>query len=76
MLEYHPEPLNQWFTIGNIQFERFSHAVLSIGFHQLPCLSASGDTMMIVTHLILTDVVHQCNEIYILKPMILLINIR
>ena len=33
------------------------------------------DIMMIVTHLILT-VVHQCNKIYILKPMILLINIR
>ena len=41
--------------------------------HQVEVLT---DTMMIVTHLILTDVVHQCNEIYILKPMILLINIR
>ena len=41
--------------------------------HQVEVLT---DTMMIVTHLILTDVVHQCNKIYILKPMILLINIR
>ena len=33
------------------------------------------DTMMIVTRLILT-VVHQCNKIYMVKSMILLINIR
>ena len=33
------------------------------------------DMMMIVTHLILT-VVHQCNKIYILKSLILLINVR
>ena len=33
------------------------------------------DKMMIVTHLILT-VVHQCNKIYILKSLILLINVR
>ena len=33
------------------------------------------DIMMIVTHLILT-VVHQCNKIYILKSLILLINVR
>ena len=33
------------------------------------------DKMMIVTHLILT-VVHQCNKIYMVKSMILLINVR
>ena len=32
------------------------------------------DMMMIVTHLILT-VVHQCNKIYMVKSMILLINV-
>ena len=40
--------------------------------HQVEVLT---DKMMIVTHLILT-VVHQCNKIYILKSLILLINIR
>ena len=40
--------------------------------HQVEVLT---DMVMIVTHLILT-VVHQCNKIYILKSLILLINIR
>ena len=40
--------------------------------HQVEVLT---DMMMIVTHLILT-VVHQCNKIYILKSLILLINVR
>ena len=39
MLEYHPAPWDQWVTVGNIQVERASHAVLSIGPQQLPCLA-------------------------------------
>ena len=42
VLEYHPEPWDQWVTVGNIQVARDSHAVLSIGPQQLPCLA--GDS--------------------------------
>ena len=42
VLEYHPEPWDQWVTIGNVLAARRDHAVLSIGPQQLPCLS--GDT--------------------------------
>ena len=38
VLEYHPEPWNQWLKIGNLQIGRGGHAVLSIGPNQLPCL--------------------------------------
>ena len=41
VLEYHPEPWNQWVTVGNILVARVGHTVLSIGPQQLPC--ASGD---------------------------------
>ena len=39
VLEYHPQPWNQWLTIGRIQQERYDHAVLSVGSEQLPCLT-------------------------------------
>jgi len=39
VLEYHPEPLNQWLHIGHLQSGKASHAVLSVGSQQLPCLS-------------------------------------
>jgi len=38
VLEYHPEPLNQWVLIGHLQSGKSSHAVLSVGSQQLPCL--------------------------------------
>ena len=38
VLEYHPQPWNQWVTIGYIQQARYGHATLSIGPVQLPCL--------------------------------------
>ena len=38
MLEYQPEPLNQWTTIGQLETGRTAHAALSIGSEVLPCL--------------------------------------
>ena len=43
VLEYHPQPSNQWVKVGNIQQARRGHATLSIGAGQLPCL-ASGES--------------------------------
>merc|ERR1712025_400539 len=42
VLEYHPEPWNQWILVGNIQIARYSHATLSIGSEQLSCLSSGS----------------------------------
>ena len=39
VVEYHPEPWDQWVVVGNIQPLRYSHAALSVGMEQLPCLS-------------------------------------
>ena len=39
VLEYHPEPWNEWTAIGEIEEARESHTVLSFGTVQLPCLS-------------------------------------
>jgi len=39
VFEYQPQPWNQWITIGRFQHLRSDHAVLSVGFEQLPCLS-------------------------------------
>ena len=38
VLEYQPEPANQWTTVGQLEAERQAHAVLSIGSEGLPCL--------------------------------------
>jgi len=38
VLEYQPEPSNQWTTVGQLEAERQAHAVLSIGSEALPCL--------------------------------------
>ena len=42
VLEYHPEPWDQWVTVGNISVARSSHAVLSIGPQQLFCLAGDA----------------------------------
>ena len=42
VIEYHPEPWNQWLDIGDLQISRHMHAVLSIGPHQLPCMSGEN----------------------------------
>jgi len=40
VLEYHPEPWDQWLNVGNLQAESGGHnAVVSIGPQQLACLS-------------------------------------
>jgi len=44
VLEYHPEPLNQWLLIGRLQIAKSGHAVLSFGSQQLPCLSTETTT--------------------------------
>ena len=41
VVEYQPE-LNQWLTVGNFLIRRASHATLSVGPQQLPCLSSGG----------------------------------
>ena len=38
VLEYHPEPWNQWLEVGNLEDRRVAHAVLSVGPQQLPCI--------------------------------------
>jgi len=43
VLEYQPEPLNQWLTIGNLEEARFDHATVSIGAEQLPCLLSGSE---------------------------------
>merc|ERR1719350_896022 len=40
VFEYHPEPWNQWLTVGNIQVGRYYLTALSIGPQQMPCLSS------------------------------------
>jgi len=42
VLEYHPDPLNQWSLIGHLQSGKSGHAVLSVGSQQLPCLSTDS----------------------------------
>ena len=36
VLEYQPEPSNQWTTVGQLETGRDGHAVLSIGPELLP----------------------------------------
>ena len=43
VLEYHPQPWNQWVQVGDLQQARQEHATISIGPEQLPCL-LSGDS--------------------------------
>jgi len=38
VLEYQPEPSNQWTTVGHLETERSHHGALSIGSEALPCL--------------------------------------
>jgi len=41
VLEYQPEPLNQWTTVGQLETQRWRHAVLSISSEALPCLQGA-----------------------------------
>ena len=43
VLEYHPQPWDEWLQVGDLQQARYVHATLSIGPEQLPCLS-SGES--------------------------------
>ena len=42
VLEYQPEPADQWTTLGQLETTRRNHAVFSIGSETLPCLQGSG----------------------------------
>ena len=42
VLEYHPEPANEWLKVGDLQKTRAAHATLSIGTQELPCSAAGG----------------------------------
>jgi len=44
VLEYQPEPANQWTTVGQLETGRYVHAVLSIDSKALPCLEAGSET--------------------------------
>ena len=46
VLEYQPQPWNQWVQVGDLQQARSEHATLSIGVEQLPCL-LSGESFNI-----------------------------
>ena len=46
VLEYHPQPWNQWLHVGDLEDARRNHATLSIGPEQLPCL-LSGESFNI-----------------------------
>ena len=46
VLEYQPQPWNQWVKIGDLAQARIWHATLSIGVEQLPCL-LSGESFNI-----------------------------
>ena len=39
VLEYQPQPWNEWVKVGNIVEAKAEHATLSIGVEQLPCFS-------------------------------------
>ena len=43
VLEYHPQPWNQWLQVGDLVQTRYGHATFSIGSEQLPCL-LSGES--------------------------------
>ena len=74
VLEYQPEPWNQWLTVGKIEAGSSYHAALSIGPHQLHCLSPGGsfftDMMIIVTNLIFIII----SSIYKLYHSLIIIN--
>ena len=46
VLEYHPQPWNQWLQVGDLLQARRGHATLTIGPEQLPCL-LSGESFNI-----------------------------
>ena len=52
VLEYLPEPWNQWVHIGDLVLARDRHATLSIGPEQLPCLSGESFNMEIMIKMI------------------------
>ena len=43
MLEYHPQPWDEWVQVGDLVEARRVHATLSIGPEQLSCL-VSGES--------------------------------
>merc|ERR1719204_2004949 len=44
VLEYQPEPSNQWTTVGQLKIGRTAHAALSFGSEALPCLQGASET--------------------------------
>ena len=52
VLEYHPQPWNQWVHLGDLQHARDSHATLSIGTEQLACLSGESFNMEMIIKVI------------------------
>ena len=59
VLEYQPEPLNQWTTVGQLETGRRYHAILSIGSEALPCLPGylySLDRSIIIKIIIINNI--------------------
>ena len=52
VLEYHPQPWDQWLTIGYLRQARGYHATLSIGSEHLPCLSGEGFNIEMIIKMI------------------------
>ena len=48
VLEYHPQPWNQWVQVGDLVQARSYHATLSIGAEQLACLSGESFNMEMI----------------------------
>ena len=48
VLEYQPQPWNQWVQVGDLVQARVWHTTLSIGPEQLPCLSGESFNMEMI----------------------------
>ena len=48
VLEYHPQPWNEWVKVGDLVQPREVHATLTIGPDQLPCLSGESFDIEII----------------------------
>ena len=41
MLEYQPQPWDEWVEVGHLKKGRAEHATVSVGPQQLPCLAGA-----------------------------------
>ena len=48
VLEYQPQPWNEWVKVGDLVQAREYHATLTIGPEELPCLSGESFNIEII----------------------------